>query len=86
MSDFWDGADDWDDFNFETEGEDYSSDEEFEVDYEVEEEDVVYEEKTDDNLKKRRLLKKAGFYSVGVLLLGVGNSLLKKARKWKKRD
>jgi len=85
MSDFWDGSD-WDNADFTTDDEDFSADEDFEVDYEVEEEDVVYEEKNDATLKRRRLCKKAGFYSVGVLLLGVGNALIKRARKWKKRD
>lgn len=80
--DFWDNdSGGWDDFNYEEDSA-YEADEEVEIEYEVDEEEVIYED--DVNTKRRLIIKKGAFYGVGIFLIGVGNALFKKARKWKR--
>lgn len=82
MSDFWDGGgDDWDNFSYE-EDSGYEADENIEVEYEVEDEEIEYEQ--DVNTRRRLIIKKGAFFGIGIFLVGVGNALFKKARKWKR--
>jgi hypothetical protein len=79
--DFWNNGDDWDNFSYE-EGS-YEADEDIEVEVEYEtEEKTEYED--DVNTKRRLIVKKGAFFGVGIFLVGVGNALFKKARKWKR--
>lgn len=83
MSDFWDSdTNDWDNFDYEDDSDSFGADEGIEIEYEVDEEEVVYE--TDVNKKRRLIIKKGAFYGIGIFLIGVGNALFKKARKWKR--